>query len=522
MVHKPFSISLSVKQKYYGETRIRFFREDLRKLKLHTLLSHLHLINTYKGENPEIKSIENDNRKVESGSLFICIQGYTVDGHDFAESAVQQGAVAVLAERELTLPVPVIVVESTKRAMAVLADAFYGQPSHKLHMIGITGTNGKTTTSHLIEKIFADYGHQTGLIGTMYTKIGPKQLETKNTTPESLTLQKTFHQMVEEGVQTTVMEVSSHALVEGRVHGTDFDVAVFTNLTQDHLDYHNTMEEYRRAKSLLFSQLGNTFHHHKPKFAVLNADDKASKEYTESTSAHVLTYGIDQEAHLQAKNIQMTSKGTEFDLVSPLGTQRVSMQLIGKFSVYNVLASIGAALVSGIPLENVISSIESVKGVSGRFELVHEGQDFSVIVDYAHTPDSLENVLTTIKQFAKGEIYVVVGCGGDRDRTKRPLMAKIACKYSDIAVFTSDNPRSEDPLSIIQDMEAGVKDESYKVYPDRKGAIEYTIGCAKKDDVVLIAGKGHETYQQIGGKTYDFDDRAVAREAIKALVRRNK
>lgn len=483
-------------------------------MKLHELIGYLHPFVDYKGENPEITSIENDNRKVTTGSLFICIKGYTVDGHDFAASAVKNGASAVLAERELPLNVPVIVVNDTVRAMAVLADAFYGQPSKKLHMIGITGTNGKTTTSHIIEQIFKDAGQKTGLIGTMYTKIGEQVFEVKNTTPESLTLQKTFKKMVDEQVDTAVMEVSSHALAYGRVHGTDYNIAVFTNLTQDHLDYHKTMEEYRKAKGLLFSQLGNAFNHAKPKFAVLNADDPASEEYAMNTSAHILTYGIDNHADLQAINITMTASGTSFDLVSPFGIRKVNIQLIGKFSIYNVLASIGAALVSGLPLENIISSVESVKGVSGRFEVVDAGQDYSVIVDYAHTPDSLENVLKTVQQFARKRIFCVVGCGGDRDRTKRPLMAKIACEYSTDAIFTSDNPRSEDPEQIIKDMEEGVKGEVYTAIIDRKEAIRHAVSNASEGDVILIAGKGHETYQQIGDRTFDFDDRIVAREAI--------
>lgn len=488
-------------------------------MNLHTLLKSLHFINCEHVDNPEIESIENDNRKVVEGSLFICIKGYTVDGHDYAESAVKQGAVAVLAEKPLSLPVPVIVVESTKRAMAVLSDAFYGQPSHKLHMIGITGTNGKTTTSHLIEKILSDANQQTGLIGTMYTKIGSKQMETKNTTPESLTLQKTFKQMVEAGVDTAVMEVSSHALVEGRVHGTDFNVAVFTNLTQDHLDYHHTMDEYKRAKSLLFSQLGNTYHLHNPKFAILNVDDEASQLFMESTSGHVLTYGIDKEANLRATNIQITSQGTEFELKSPFGMHKITMSLIGKFSVYNALASIGAAICSGISIEDAISSIETIKGVAGRFELVDLGQDFTVIVDYAHTPDSLENVLKTIKEFAQNKVSVVIGCGGDRDRTKRPIMAQVACAYSDRSIFTSDNPRSEDPEQILKDMEAGVTGQSFEVLVDRKKAIYYAIETAEPGDVILIAGKGHETYQLIGDQVFDFDDREVAKEAIKQLQR---
>ncbi|MCM3114033.1 UDP-N-acetylmuramoyl-L-alanyl-D-glutamate--2,6-diaminopimelate ligase [Neobacillus sp. MER 74] len=483
-------------------------------MKLQKLLKNLHLLVPYLGEDPEITSIENDNRKVQSGSLFICIKGYTVDGHDFAESAVKSGAAAVLAERPLLLDVPVILVKDTTRAMAVLADAFYEQPTKNLHLIGITGTNGKTTTSHLIEKIFSDANQKTGLIGTMYTKIAEKTIETKNTTPESLTLQKTFRQMVEAGVDIAVMEVSSHALDLGRVHGCDYDVAVFTNLTQDHLDYHKTMDEYKRAKSLLFAQLGNTFDQKKPKFAVLNADDPASDMYRRSTAAHVITYGIDNIADLQAKNIQMTSSGTQFELVVHSEKYPIKMQLIGKFSVYNVLASIAASVVSGIDIKAVIQSIEGVKGVSGRFELVNAGQDFTVIVDYAHTPDSLENVLKTVQHFAKKKVFVIVGCGGDRDRTKRPLMAQIACQWSTNPILTSDNPRSEDPLAILKDMEAGVQGSAYRMIPDRKEAIQTAIREASAGDVILIAGKGHETYQIIGNEVHDFDDRLVAREAI--------
>jgi len=483
-------------------------------MKLQKLLKNLHLLVPYLGEDPEITSIENDNRKVQNGSLFICIKGYTVDGHDFAESAVKSGAAAVLAERPLSLDVPVILVKDTTRAMAVLADAFYEQPTKNLHLIGITGTNGKTTTSHLIEKIFADANQKTGLIGTMYTKIADKTIETKNTTPESLTLQKTFRQMVEAGVDIAVMEVSSHALDLGRVHGCDYDVAVFTNLTQDHLDYHKTMEEYKRAKSLLFAQLGNTFDHQKPKFAILNADDPASDMYRRSTAAHVITYGIDNKADLQAKNIQMTSSGTQFELVVQSEKYPIKMQLIGKFSVYNVLASIAASVVSGIDIKAVIQSIESVKGVSGRFELVNAGQEFTVIVDYAHTPDSLENVLKTVQHFAKKKVFVIVGCGGDRDRTKRPLMAQIACQLASDPILTSDNPRSEDPIAILKDMEAGVQGLAYRMIPDRKEAIQTAVREASAGDVILIAGKGHETYQIIGNVVHDFDDRLVAREAI--------
>lgn len=483
-------------------------------MKLHTLLKVLPFVKL-PNDNPDIQDIVQDNRKVTPGSLFICIEGLTVDGHQFAEDAANKGAVAILSEKPLNVNIPVILVPSTKRAMAILADYFYGQPTKKMRLIGITGTNGKTTTSHLIEQIFRDAGEKTGLIGTMYMKIADTILDTKNTTPDSLTLQNTFKQMLDEGVSTAVMEVSSHALDQGRVFGCDYDVAVFTNITQDHLDYHHTMEAYLRAKSLLFAQLGNSYSHEHPKFAVLNMDDSGSKQIQKETAAHIVTYGIDnQSAQFLAKDIEMNSKGTSFTLVSPEGEARVPLQLIGKFSIYNILAAISVGYVLNIPLDSIIRSVEKVKGVSGRFELVQAGQDFPIIVDYAHTPDSLENVLKTVQQFAKKRIFVVVGCGGDRDRTKRPIMAKIACQYATDPIFTSDNPRSENPMEIIKEMEEGVEGLSYVKFVDRKEAIQYAIQHASEGDVVLIAGKGHETYQIIGDKINDFDDRVVASEAV--------
>ncbi|GER68163.1 UDP-N-acetylmuramoyl-L-alanyl-D-glutamate--2,6-diaminopimelate ligase [Weizmannia acidilactici] len=486
----------------------------MRKVDLHTLMRALPFAKVPE-ENPEITGLVQDNRLVTKNSLFICIKGYTVDGHNFAEDAEKRGAAAILAEKPLNVGVPVIVVRNTKRAMAILADMFYGQPSRKLHLVGITGTNGKTTTSHIIEKIYRDASRSTGMIGTMYMKIGDETLKTKNTTPDSLTLQKTFHEMVERGVTDCVMEVSSHALVEGRVHGCDYDIAVFTNLTQDHLDYHKTMAEYRRAKSLLFSQLGNSYPQSRPKYAVLNVDDPASKEFEQVTAAPVITYGIEHEADFMAQNIVMDAGGTAFTLVTPYEKREINLQLAGKFSVYNVLAAVAAGYISNVPLDSIIKTVEQMEGVRGRFELVKGGQDFTVIVDYAHTPDSLENVLKTIRQFAKKNIFVVVGCGGDRDKTKRPIMAQIACKYATDPIFTSDNPRSEDPLDILCDMEKGAEGQKYDVIPDRREAIKAAILRAHAGDVVLIAGKGHETYQVIGNEVHDFDDRKVALDMIK-------
>ncbi|MCZ0755531.1 UDP-N-acetylmuramoyl-L-alanyl-D-glutamate--2,6-diaminopimelate ligase [Anoxybacillus sp. J5B_2022] len=484
-------------------------------MKLQTLLSCLHDFTTYSGENPTITSIEMDSRKVTEGALFICVKGFTVDGHDFAQQAVVNGAVAVVAERHIEVPVPVIIVRDSKRAMAVLADAFYGQPTHQLHLIGVTGTNGKTTTTHIIDQIFRKVQRKTGLIGTIHIKIGDEAYDVQNTTPESLVLQKTFKQMVDAHVDVAIMEVSSHALDMGRVHGCDYDVAVFTNLTQDHLDYHQTMEEYRLAKGLLFAQLGNRFDHQRPKFAVLNNDDPASAQYKRMTAATVITYGIETESDIMAKDIDITPSGMAFTLVTPAETVRIQTKLIGRFNVYNILAATAACLVSGVALSSIVEAVEEIAGVPGRFETVDEGQNFTVIVDYAHTPDSLENVLKTIRQFAKRKVYVVVGCGGDRDRTKRPLMAQIAVRYADVAIFTSDNPRSERPEAILKDMESGVEGELYISIVDRKEAIRYAIQQAQEGDVILIAGKGHETYQIIGEQVLHFDDRLVAREAMK-------
>ncbi|MBW8348634.1 UDP-N-acetylmuramoyl-L-alanyl-D-glutamate--2,6-diaminopimelate ligase [Bacillus sp. IITD106] len=481
-------------------------------MNLHTLLQSIPFIKMPE-HNPEVTSIANNHKKVEPGSFFICITGHVFDGHHFAKEAVDRGAVAILAERKLDLEVPVIVVKDTTRAMAILADAFYGHPTQHLHLIGITGTNGKTTTSHLIEAIFRDYKKITGLIGTINMKIGDRTIETKNTTPDSLVLQSVFHEMVSEKVDTAIMEVSSHALVQGRVNGCDYDVAVFTNLSQDHLDYHHTMEEYRLAKSLLFSKLGNSYYKNK-KFAVLNADDKATKKFIVETSAHVVTYGIDSPSDFMASNINLENGGTSFTLHTPEGKRDITLNLMGRFNIYNALASIAAAYVSNIPLDLIVQTIEKATGVPGRFESVNGGQDFSVIVDYAHTPDSLENVLKTIQQFAKKRIFAVVGCGGDRDPSKRPLMAEIACKYSTNPIFTSDNPRSENPLSILADMEKGAVGD-YQIIPDRTEAITSAIQEARNGDVVLIAGKGHETYQIIGDQVFDFDDRLVALKAIK-------
>ncbi|WP_158735454.1 UDP-N-acetylmuramoyl-L-alanyl-D-glutamate--2,6-diaminopimelate ligase [Alteribacillus sp. YIM 98480] len=482
--------------------------------KLKDLTSHLLGENIIPNENPSITSIHMDSREVKKGGLFFCIRGYTVDGHQFAEQAEKQGASAIVAEEKLNVSIPVVLVKDSKRAMAIMANMFFDHPTTKFRLIGITGTNGKTTTSHLVETILQEDKRNTGLIGTMYTKIGAKKAETKNTTPESLPLQELFSEMASSQVDSCVMEVSSHALDLGRVRGSDFNTAVFTNLTKDHLDYHQTMEAYKQAKGLLFSQLGNTYDGER-KTAVLNADDAASEDFEKMCAASVLTYGIDNRSDIQAIDVNISPTGTTFTLVTPWGERKIELSLIGRFSVYNALAAASACLAEGVGLDTIKNALTKVSGIAGRFEPVDAGQPYAVIVDYAHTPDSLENVLQTIQDMAKGSIYVIAGCGGDRDATKRPEMAKIAVKYSHHAIFTSDNPRNEDPQQILDQMVSGVhQEDTYTVIADRREAIRYAVERANDNDVILIAGKGHETYQVIGENVLEFDDRKEAEKAI--------
>ncbi|WP_343840912.1 UDP-N-acetylmuramoyl-L-alanyl-D-glutamate--2,6-diaminopimelate ligase [Salinibacillus aidingensis] len=461
----------------------------------------------------EAEGIEMDSRQVKANDLFVCIDGFTVDGHDFAEMAEMQGACAVVAERPLSLNIPVIIVNDSVKALAQLANQFYQQPSEKFQLIGVTGTNGKTTLTYLLDEIFRNHGHETGLLGTIQMKIGDETYPVKNTTPDSLFLQKNLHKMVEKDVNTVMMEVSSHALDLGRVYGLDFDITVFTNLSQDHLDYHKNMDDYLRAKSLLFAQMGNQYYSRR-KLAVLNYDDDAYDLLSRSTAHEVLSYGLSDGADVQAKNIMLRPDGTTFDMITPIGEIQIQSKLAGEFSVYNMLAASSAAISADIPLETIKTSLATTNGVPGRFEPVQRGQKFGVIVDYAHTPDSLENVVKTVQTFTEGKTYVVVGCGGDRDRGKRPKMANVAVNYSDLAIFTSDNPRTEDPDQILQDMTEDLKVQNYEVEPDRKQAIARAVQYCNPGDVVIIAGKGHETYQEIGTERFDFDDREVASNMI--------
>ncbi len=485
-------------------------------------LAGLMLTATRTGPDIAVGGLQTDSRKVKHGDVFICLPGHTVDGHDYADAAAERGAAALVVERELNIAVPQIIVKDCRLAMAMMADRFYGSPSRKLAAIGVTGTNGKTTTTYLIERILQDAGKRPGVIGTIEMRYDGRSFPMSGTTPEALELQRYLADMANAGVTHCAMEVSSHALEQGRVKGTRFRTAVFTNLTQDHLDYHGTMERYRAAKELLFARLGNDYPADDAKraYAVINRDDEAAPDFIRAAASEVITYGIDGEADVRATAIRVTSAGTAFRVATFAGSCDISLRMVGKFNVYNALAALTAALIEGVPLADAKASLEAIPGVPGRVEAVNAGQPFAVVVDYAHTPDGLDNVLKAVKEFAERRIICVFGCGGDRDRTKRPIMGRIAAEHADCVIVTSDNPRTEDPLAILADIEAGlqaagVPSDRYELLADRRTAIEKAVEMASPGDVVLIAGKGHETYQIIGKETFDFDDRLTAEQAIR-------
>ncbi|SMD05935.1 UDP-N-acetylmuramoyl-L-alanyl-D-glutamate--2,6-diaminopimelate ligase [Sporomusa malonica] len=476
----------------------------------------------------EITAVAHDSRKVVPGTLFVCLAGVHVDGHDFIEDAIKRGAVAVLVEKDVTTygDITIMKVDNTRAAMQAVVPYFFDYPGYNLRMIGVTGTNGKTTTTYLIRSILRQAGYKVGLIGTIQTLIDDKALPVKNTTPDVIELQSTLAEMVNSGMEYVVMEVSSHALALERVAGCEFDVGVFTNMTQDHLDFHQTFDNYIDAKAELFRRLSQPSSRKSGKTAVINFDDSAGEIMANNSACSVISYGIKCSAVLTADSIDVEAAGSSFSINGVFGIMSLKLGITGMFNVYNVLAAVGVALAEKVDPAIIKQALESFISVPGRFELVHAGQPFTVIVDYAHTPDGLENVLKTAKQFAKGRIIVVFGCGGDRDRTKRPIMGKLAAQYGDIVLATSDNPRSEDPEKILADIEVGIRDglssiacsdKSYKITPDRRQAITQALQLAEPQDVILIAGKGHETYQILKDRTIDFDDRQVAREVIREM-----
>lgn len=463
--------------------------------------------------NPQlaINGIAFDSRAVKPGNLFVCISGFETDGHKYAPQAIEKGAAAILAERDLSdLGVTCVVVKNSRKALALVSAAFYGHPEKKFCLIGVTGTNGKTTTTYLIKSVLEAMGKKVGLIGTNQNMIGTENIPSKRTTPDSLELMRLFAKMAEKNVDYAIMEVSSHSLVLDRVTACTFDVGAFTNITQDHLDFHKTMEEYLKAKGILFQISKN---------GAINADDPAAKQLLElSTCEKMLTYGVENECDMRASNVELRENGVFFVLNYEGKEYHVELGIPGKFSVYNALTALSALAVSGIPVDRAVSCLKKARGVKGRVEVVNTGRDFSVIIDYAHTPDGLDNVLQTIRGFAKGRVITVFGCGGDRDKGKRPKMGKIASEMSDYCVVTSDNPRTEDPNAIIEDIMVGVREGGgdYTVVPNRFEAIEFALDHAKKDDIILLAGKGHETYQILADRTITFDEREIVRKLLDA------
>jgi UDP-N-acetylmuramoyl-L-alanyl-D-glutamate--2,6-diaminopimelate ligase len=455
----------------------------------------------------EITGLAYDNREVAPGTLFFCVPGFTRDGHDFAPEAVARGAAALVVERRLDLGVPEVRVPSVRKAMAPAAAAFNHDPTASMTVAGVTGTNGKTTTTFLLRTLLEAGGLQTGLLGTVTTIVGGREREVERTTPEAIDLHRTFREMLDSGDSACAMEVSSHALELHRADAIHFDVSIFTNLTQDHLDFHHTMEDYFNAKRRLFAAEGA--------LSVVNIDD----EYGMSLAAELtdpITYSLERDAAYRATDVRTGLSGSSFVLHGPDGELKLNSPLRGRFNVYNVLAAVGAARALGVSTEDVVRAVPTAGQVPGRFQPVDEGQDFAVLVDYAHTPDSLENVLAAARALADGhQLHVVFGCGGDRDRGKRPLMGAIAKRLADRVIVTSDNPRSENPEAIIDEIVAGSgKDVERQV--DRRLAIEQAIAGASAGDIVVIAGKGHEQGQEFArGQKIPFDDVSVAREVLR-------
>lgn len=458
-------------------------------------------------------SISFDSRKVRQGHLFVAVRGTQSDGHAFIQKAIESGAVAVVCERlpeAINDGVTYVSVKNSGQALGIMASNFYGRPSEKLRLVGITGTNGKTTTATLLYKLFTSMGKKAGLLSTVENKIGDDTVPATHTTPDPVQLNELLARMAGEGCTVVFMEVSSHAIDQDRIAGLRFTGAIFTNITHDHLDYHKTFENYIKAKKKFFDELGSDA------FALVNADDKRGMVMLQNTKASKYTFGLRKMVDFKGKIITNSIEGLELEI----GGKSVWFKLIGDFNAYNLLGVYGAAVLMEEDADTVLTKLSSLQGAPGRFELVMPGSRIIAIVDYAHTPDALKNVLETIAEFRTGneQVITVVGCGGNRDKTKRPLMASIACRLSDKVVLTSDNPRDEDPMQIIREMQEGVMPGEAKktlVMADREEAIKTACMMAKERDIVLIAGKGHETYQEIKGVKHPFDDKEVVTRMLK-------
>lgn len=462
-----------------------------------------------------VSGISYDSRKVKPGDVFVCIVGFETDGHKYIGAALQNGASVIVAQNGAEIPeipetVTVVYTDDTRIALAGLGAAFYGHPERDLKIIGVTGTNGKTTVTTLVKSVLEFEGKTVGLIGTNKNMIGARELPTERTTPESLELFELFSEMRAEGVEYVIMEVSSHSLELSRVHGITFTVGAFTNLTQDHLDFHKTMENYFLAKQKLFSV---------SEVGVVNVDDESGKRILDEAKCPVKSYAIEGGADFSASNIRISARGVVFELTYEKKKYTVRLGIPGKFSVYNALTALGVLVGAGVDISRAIEGLTFAQGVMGRCETVYTGTDYTVIIDYAHTPDGLENIVSTVKEFAEGRVVTLFGCGGDRDKTKRPQMGEIAARLSDFVIVTSDNPRTEVPAEIIKDIMVGVLKTSceYVVIENRREAIKYALQNAKTGDCIILAGKGHETYQIIGKEKHHFDEREVVKEALLAI-----
>ena len=470
-----------------------------------------------------ITSVTDDSRSVSPGSLFVAVKGERVDGHKYVGQAIKAGAAAIVGQDSVErASVPFVQVTDSRKALGLIGSRFYGDPSAQLAMIGVTGTNGKTTTTYLCKALLENIGRRVGLIGTVAYQIGAETIPASHTTPGAVELQQLLARMNEARLDSVVMEVSSHALAMDRTAGCEYDVAVFTNLTQDHLDYHRTMEEYFQAKLRLFTGLGQGKKIRQR--AIVNMDDPRGVYVRAACRVPVWGYALNVSADLMAENVRLSMNGSTFTAATPAGTFTVESRLVGEHNVYNLLGAIGVALHRGATCEQVREAVARVTNVPGRFERVSAGQDFTVVVDYAHTEDALVRLLTAARTLKTQRIITLFGCGGDRDRGKRPKMGRAAVEFSDVVILTSDNPRTEDPLAILREVEAGVREAlqrrpsvQYHMVADRREAIGTAVRLARPGDILLIAGKGHEDYQIVGTKKMHFDDREVAREAIQQL-----
>lgn len=484
-------------------------------MKLSELVSIMPAALTSGGTEAEISSIEHDSRRVKPGALFFALRGYTADGNAFVPDAVRKGAAAVVTDdSDLTEQgAPIVLVPDARKAMALAADRFYGSPQNSLVMTAVTGTNGKTTTTYMVKSIFDAGGFSCGLVGTIRHIVGGETVQSANTTPEATDLHSFFARMVEKGQSACVMEVSSHSLALSRVYGIRFRAAAFTNLTRDHLDFHGDFKAYLDAKSILFSGLSGD------STAVVNTDDPAAGHIMSvSRGSNILTFGFEGEPSIRPIEMKLGAAGSHVSLATPSGTISFDLNLPGRYNVANAMTAAGIALACGFPGEVVGQGLSALKSVSGRFQTVDVGQDFTVIVDYAHAPDALERVLAAAREITRGRLISVFGCGGDRDRGKRPMMGDISTRIADHTVVTSDNPRTEDPLSIIDEILAGIGDRSKcESIPDREAAIRRALELARTGDVVVIAGKGHEDYQILGTKKIHFDDAETARRILMEL-----